>query len=159
MRAHTTSCVLRIVILIDSIYIYASLILAVIVGAGLKTETRKKKPIVLADELIPVVQTLMDNTPGDKLIRINKDRFYDVYYETLARAGTRRLTPYSCRHTAGTLLTDADVRPALVQSVMRHASYTSTQRYIHESVDNARTAVNALAGNVEKTRQDTAEQP
>lgn len=131
----------------------------VIVGAGLKTETRKKKPIVLADELIPVAQTLMDNTPGDKLIRINKDRFYDVYYETLARAGTRRLTPYSCRHTAGTLLTDADVRPALVQSVMRHASYTSTQRYIHESVDNARTAVNALAGNVEKTRQDTAEQP
>lgn len=131
----------------------------VIVGAGLKTETRKKKPIVLADELIPVVQTLMDNTPGDKLIRINKDRFYDVYYETLARVGTRRLTPYSCRHTAGTLLTDADVRPALVQSIMRHASYTSTQRYIHESVDNARTAVNALAGNVDKTRQDTAEQP
>ena len=38
MRAHTTSCVLRIVILIDSIYIYASLILAVIVGAGLLKE-------------------------------------------------------------------------------------------------------------------------
>lgn len=120
----------------------------IIVGAGLKTKERKKKPIVLADELIPVIRSLMDHTPGEKLIRINKDTFYDVYYDTLKRAGTRRLTPYSCRHTAGTLLDDADVRPALVQSIMRHASYASTQRYIHESVDSALTAVNALAGSV-----------
>ena len=126
----------------------------VIVGAGLKTAERKKKPIVLADELIPVVRSLMDNTPGDKLIRINKDNFYAVYYETLARAGTRRLTPYSCRHTAGTLLTDANVRPALVQAVMRHASYASTQRYIHESPDAARTAVNALATTVEAKKAE-----
>lgn len=124
----------------------------VIVGAGLKTNERKKKPIVLADELIPVMQDIMDNTPGDKLIRINKDNFYKVYYDTLARAGTRRLTPYSCRHTAGTLLTDANVRPALVQAVMRHASYTSTQRYIHESADHTRAAVNALASSVEAQR-------
>ena len=121
----------------------------VIVGAGLKTAERKKKPIVLADELVPVVRSLLEHTPGEKLIRINKDNFYDIYYETLARAGTRRLTPYSCRHTAGTLLTDANVRPALVQAVMRHASYASTQRYIHESADAARTAVNALASSVE----------
>lgn len=124
----------------------------VIVGAGLKTNERKKKPIVLADELIPVVQDIMDHTPGDKLIRINKDNFYKVYYDTLVRAGTRRLTPYSCRHTAGTLLTDANVRPALVQAVMRHASYTSTQRYIHESADHTRAAVNALASSVDAKR-------
>lgn len=128
----------------------------VIVGAGLKTNERKKKPIVLADELIPVVQDIMDHTPGDKLIRINKDNFYTVYYATLARAGTRRLTPYSCRHTAGTLLTDANVRPALVQAVMRHASYTSTQRYIHESADHTRAAVNALASSVEAQRSAPA---
>ena len=94
----------------------------------------------------------MAHTPGEKLIRINKDNFYTVYYAALERAGTRRLTPYSCRHTAGTLLADANVRPALVQSVMRHASYASTQRYIHESVDHALTAVNALASNVEETK-------
>lgn len=128
----------------------------VIIGAGLKTQERKKKPIVLADELLPVVQTLLDHTPGDKLIRINKDNFYTVYYETLARAGVRKLTPYSCRHTAGTLLTDANVRPALVQSIMRHASYASTQRYIHESVDHALAAVNTLASKVD-TQRTTAE--
>lgn len=124
----------------------------VIVGAGLKTQERKKKPIVLADELLPVIQDLLDHTPGDKLIRINKDNFYTVYYDTLSRAGVRKLTPYSCRHTAGTLLTDANVRPALVQSIMRHASYSSTQRYIHESVDHALTAVNALASKVDSKR-------
>lgn len=123
-----------------------------IIGAGLKTQERKKKPIVLADELLPVIQTLLDHTPGDKLIRINKDTFYTVYYETLARAGVRKLPPYSCRHTAGTLLTDANVRPALVQSIMRHASYSSTQRYIHESVDHSLAAVNALASKVDSKR-------
>lgn len=123
-----------------------------IIGAGLKTQERKKKPIVLADELIPVIQDLLDHTPGDKLIRINKDNFYAVYYDTLSRAGVRKLTPYSCRHTAGTLLTDANVRPALVQSIMRHASYASTQRYVHESVDHALTAVNALASKVDSKR-------
>ena len=127
-----------------------------IVGAGLKTAERKRKPIVLADELIPVVQSLMEHTQGEKLIRINKDNFYEIYYETLARAGTRRLTPYSCRHTAGTLLTDANVRPALVQAVMRHASYASTQRYVHETADAARTAVNALASSVEEKRKKSS---
>lgn len=116
----------------------------VINGAGLKTKVRKDKPIVLADEIIPVLQSVMDHTPGDKLIRINKDRFYEVYYAALAAAGVRKLPPYSCRHTAATMLADANIRPALVQAIMRHASYTTTQKYVHEDVNRALEAVNQL---------------
>ena len=115
-----------------------------ITGAGKKTKTRKEKPIVLADEIVPVVQSLMEHTQGEKLLRINKDRFYDRYYEILSAAGVPKLPPYSCRHTAATMLSDADIRPALVQSIMRHASYTTTQRYVHENVTNALEAVNQL---------------
>lgn len=115
-----------------------------ITGAGKKTKTRKEKPIVIADEIVPVVQSLMEHTQGEKLLRINKDRFYDRYYDILAAAGVRKLPPYSCRHTAATMLSDANIRPALVQSIMRHASYQTTQRYVHEDVSSALAAVNQL---------------
>lgn len=127
-----------------------------ITGAGKKTKTRKKKPIVLADEIIPVLQSLMDHTQGEKLIRINKDRFYDRYYEILAAAGVRKLPPYSCRHTAATMLSDANIRPALVQSIMRHASYTTTQRYVHENVSSALDAVNQLPKQSEQKEKTVA---
>lgn len=115
-----------------------------IVGAGLKTGTRKETPIVLAEFIMPVLQRLCDNTPGNKLIRIHKDTFYDRYYETLERAGCKRLVPYSCRHTAATSLVLADVQPSVIQQIMRHARYSTTEQYIHVSVDPMLQAVNKL---------------
>lgn len=128
--------------------------------AGLKTKTRKEKPIILADEIAPVVSELMERTPGDKLLRINKDSFYTVYYETLERAGVRRLVPYSCRHTAATVLADAAIPPSMIQAIMRHASFQTTQRYIHESAETQLAAANAAAATIAKTRcENAAETP
>lgn len=123
-----------------------------IYGAGLKTEARKKKPIVLADEILPVLEDVMQRTEGEKLIRTNKDTFYDKYYDALQLAGVRKLVPYSCRHTAATVLADAAVPPSMIQAIMRHASYTTTQRYIHESVDREVSAANAAAATIQKTK-------
>lgn len=121
--------------------------------AGLKTDVRKQKPIILPDEIIPVLQDVMDHTQGDKVIRINKDRFYDEYYATLARAGTRKLVPYSCRHTAATVLADASVAPTLIKEIMRHASITTTQHYIHEDITHTLAAANTAAGTISKERK------
>ena len=115
-----------------------------IIGAGIKTEERKQTPIVLADFLLPVLEDLCTHTPGEKLISINKDNFYDTFYATLARAGTRRLTPYSCRHTAATTLALENVPPSVIQKVMRHAKFSTTEKYIHVSVDPMLEAVNKL---------------
>lgn len=123
-----------------------------IVGAGLKTSVRKETPIVLADMILPVVRSLCDHTEGDKLIRINKDNFYGVYYGTLERAGCRRLHPYSCRHTTGTALAKANVAPSVIQRVMRHARFSTTEKYIHMQDDDARSAVNLFAA---KTTTDS----
>ena len=116
-----------------------------IVGAGKKTEKRRETPIVLADFLIPVLSDLCERTSGDKLIRINKDRFYETYYETLERAGCRRLTPYSCRHTAATSLALENIPPSVIQQIMRHSRYSTTEKYIHISIDPMLEAVNRLA--------------
>lgn len=113
-------------------------------GAGLKTATRKAAPIVLADAILPVLRVLVDTSPGEKLIHINKDNFYREYYATLERIGARRLPPYSCRHTTGTDLAKASVPAFTIQKIMRHAKITTTQLYTHMDATDALSGVNAL---------------
>lgn len=113
-------------------------------GAGLKTATRKAAPIVLADVILPVLRVLVDTSHGEKLIHINKDNFYKEYYATLERIGTRRLPPYSCRHTTGTDLAKAAVPAFTIQKIMRHAKITTTQHYTHMDATDALSGVNAL---------------
>lgn len=113
-------------------------------GAGLKTATRRAAPIVLADVILPVLRVLVDTSPGEKLIHINKDNFYREYYATLDRIGTRRLPPYSCRHTTGTDLAKAAVPAFTIQKIMRHAKITTTQHYTHMDATDALSGVNAL---------------
>ena len=113
-------------------------------GAGKKTKERKETPIVLADVIIPVLSDLCDHTPGDKLIRTNKDTFYDKYYETIERAGCRKLRPYACRHTAATELALENISPSVIQKIMRHAKFTTTQQYIHVDISPMLEAVNKM---------------
>lgn len=122
-------------------------------GAGKKTKVRKETPIVLADVILPVLSDLCEHTPGEKLICINKDNFYETFRETLARAGCRPLKPYSCRHTAATALALENIPPSVIQKIMRHAKFTTTQQYIHIDIDPMLAAVNRMAG-----RQGTGEQ-
>ena len=117
-----------------------------IVGAGLKTDIRKATPIVLADAIIPVLRDLVEKSPGEKLIHINKDNFYKEYYAVLERIGARKLAPYSCRHTTGTDLAKSAVPPSIIQAIMRHSKITTTQRYIHIDSTAALEGVNRLSG-------------
>lgn len=113
-------------------------------GAGKKTKERKETPIVLADIIMPVLADLCEHTPGEKLICINKDNFYTKYYETLERAGCKRLPPYACRHTAATELALQNIPLSVVQKVMRHAKITTTQKYVHVNIDPMLDAVNQM---------------
>ena len=107
-----------------------------IVGAGLKTDERKTKPILLPDVIVPVVEDLMQGRARtDRLYDFRDEKlFYKQFAEIKRRAGCRdikELRPYSCRHTTATTLANADVSAAIIQDVMRHARITTTQRYIH----------------------------
>ena len=113
-------------------------------GAGKKTKVRKETPIVLADIILPVLQDLCSHTEGEKLISINKDNFYVKFRETLERAGCRPLKPYSCRHTAATTLALENIPPSVIQKIMRHAKFTTTQQYIHVDINPMLEAVNKL---------------
>lgn len=117
-----------------------------IIGCGLKTKKRKETPLVYPDWLSPLVSDILSNVTSKSgyIVGMNKDNFYDEYHAALSRAGVRDLPPYSCRHTTATALALAKTAPSIIQKVMRHTKFTTTQRYIHPDMTTAHDAVNVL---------------
>lgn len=117
-------------------------------GCGLKTKKRKETPIIYPESITPVVDALIASSSSREgyLLGMNTDRFYDEYHAALKRAGVRDLPPYSCRHTTATALAMAKTAPSVIQEIMRHTKFTTTQRYIHPDMSNAHAAINSLTG-------------
>ena len=71
--------------------------------------------------------------------------FYALYYDALTRAGCRRLTPYSCRHTTATALAVTEnIAPQTVRKIMRWSTTKMLDRYAHPSDTDAAAAVESL---------------
>lgn len=115
-------------------------------GCGIKTKKRKTADIVFPDMIVPVLAALVEASPSrlGYIIGMNKDKFYDVYHETVRRIGIRDLPPYSCRHTTATALALGDIAPSVIQKVMRHTKFSTTQRYIHPDNAASHAAVNTM---------------
>ena len=116
-----------------------------IIGVGLKTETRKKKTVLLPDDIIPVLEDIIKQKDG-LLFDMSENRFYEIYYQALKEAGIERhLTPYSCRHTTATVLAvHENVAPQTLQRIMRWKSTKMMDRYVTPTDDDARKAVNKI---------------
>ena len=126
-----------------------------ILGCGLKTKKRKQTPIVFPAMLEPVLRHLIDSSEGAKyVVGMNRWTFYDEYHEALKRAGVRDLPPYSCRHTTATALALGNIAPSVIQEVMRHTKFSTTQRYIHPDRQAALDAVNTLGRGKAEREQD-----
>jgi len=101
--------------------------------------------MVLADIIVPVLRDLCQRTPGEKVLRMNRDNFYADFHAITARCGARDLTPYACRHTTATALaTGPRVAPSVIQRIMRHAKFATTERYIHPDNTAALEGVNTM---------------
>lgn len=94
----------------------------------------------------PVLSDLAENSKSKAgyLIGMDRDNFYKEYHAALQRAGVRDLPPYSCRHTTATALALGNIAPSVIQEVMRHTKFSTTQRYIHPDTKSAHEAVNTL---------------
>ena len=117
-----------------------------IVGVGLKTKERKKKTVLLPDDIVPVLEDVISKTETELLYPMSKEIFYKHYYRALTAAGiTRKLSPYSCRHTTATVLAITEnVAPQTLQRVMRWKSTKMMDRYVTPSDHDARKAVNRI---------------
>lgn len=115
-----------------------------IYGCGKKTKKRRSTPIVIADVILPVLAQLVDSTPDTRLFPHDKTRFYDLYAETIKRCGVRHLPPYSCRHTTATVLSDIENNTTVIQEIMRHSKFQTTEHYIHKDTAPMLDAVNKI---------------
>lgn len=113
----------------------------VIVGSGVKTEVRRKSVVPLCDDIIPVLQDLMKDSI--KLWNGSKHQWYNQYWKCIERCGVRKLPPYTCRHTTGTLVA-LKSNTLITQKVMRHASSKSTERYVSPESDDLVKIVNDI---------------
>lgn len=117
-----------------------------IVGVGMKTDLRKSKrtPVFIPDDIIPVLDALMQGKEG-RIFTCSEDDFYSRYYAALAAAGTRRLTPYSCRHTTATALAITNnIAPQTIRKIMRWTTTAMLDRYAHPDNSDAMTAINTI---------------
>lgn len=101
-------------------------------GCGLKTKVRKDNPIILPDIILPVLRKLCEIAPPGKIMPKGKDIFCKEFKAMVKRYNLNdNLKPYSCRHTTGTTLAEADTPLLTIKSVLRHSKVTTTQRYVH----------------------------
>lgn len=97
---------------------------------GIKTEAGKNRIIPIADIIYPLVLEMYERGK-DKLLEMPQAQFRKSFDEMTARAGVRRLTPHSCRHTFCTELARHGVPPAVIQKLAGHADYSTTMLYTH----------------------------
>jgi len=115
-------------------------------GAGIKTKVRKQTDIVLADQIIPLVQDLIDHAQKSGYIwKQDEQLWYSEYHAALKSAKCRDLPPYSCRHTTATALAVSEnIAPQTVRKVMRWSTARMLDRYAHPDQNDALNAVNAI---------------
>lgn len=112
------------------------------IGGG-KTAAGTKRTIPLADILIPVMTHFL-KTNKNKLLEMNKDTFYQRYWETIERLEVSHLSPYSCRHTYMTELARAGVQPGIITAAGGHTDYQTTLRYTHIPIKDLVEAANKI---------------
>lgn len=116
----------------------------IIFGCGKKTKKRRSTPIIVADVILPILEQLVEVTPDSRLLPYDKRNFYKLYNQTLKRCGARDLPPYSCRHTTATVLADIENNITVIQEIMRHSKFQTTERYIHKSTAPMLNAINKI---------------
>ncbi|PKM71499.1 MAG: hypothetical protein CVU91_13520 [Firmicutes bacterium HGW-Firmicutes-16] len=106
-------------------------------GCGMKTKKRKTTPIIIPDLIIPVLEALC-NSDSKKICEFRREDFYDIFPVYIQLMGFNpELRPYSCRHSAATALDKAGIAPTVIQEIMRHSRFASTERYIHKDTSAA----------------------
>lgn len=119
-----------------------------IIGAGKKTNVRKETPVVLAANILPVVEDLIAHArPSGRLFGTSEDKWRADYYGALEAAGCRKLPPYSCRHTIATALAITEgIAPQTIKKVMRWSTTKMLDRYAHPDQADALAAVDQIGG-------------
>ena len=111
---------------------------------GMKTEAGQNRRIPIHRCILPFVERLMQ-TDGEYLLTWTNARqktpskytyhhfTQTVYIPLMKRLGLAQYTPHYCRHTAATMMREANVPDDLRKIILGHKSVDITDRYTHYS--------------------------
>lgn len=124
-----------------------------ILRGGLKTEAGKDRVIPVHPKILPIIERWYHSSTGPLYPRpdgkpYNKDTFNLGVWKPCMKSLSLPddLTPHSARHTFGTRLSAAGVRPEDIQRLMGHTDYSMTANvYINQDDSVLKTAVSKLA--------------
>lgn len=115
-----------------------------IIGVGLKTKVRKEAAVYLPSSILPLLQEAAAGKTG-LIWDCSENAFYALYYDALAAAGCRKLSPYSCRHTTATALAITEgIAPQTIKKLMRWSTTKMLDRYAHPDDTAALEAIESL---------------
>lgn len=115
-------------------------------GVGMKTKVRKASPVIIPQDIVPMVQDLIANAqPSGFIWPRDEKKWYDSYYAALEAAGCRRLEPYCCRHSTATRLAITEnIAPQTIQRMMRWSTSRMLDRYAHPDQKDVHEAANTI---------------
>lgn len=122
-----------------------------LITGGVKTDAGKDRIIPIHPKIAGLMRKWYDKGGNylicnDKGGRISVSSYReDKYYPALEQMGIKRLTPHSCRHTFGTLLSKAGANTKAIQDMIGHSDYAFTaNNYTHPDLDVLRTEINKM---------------
>lgn len=115
-----------------------------ILDSGKKNGYRRTEPIILCNEILPVITRLCEGLKDeDLLLQMCEKTFLKRFKQTLKDWDCTALKPYSCRHTTASILAAAGVDGLTIRQIMRQKNIHMTARYIKPDKNTALQAMNA----------------
>ena len=118
-----------------------------IINIGIKTKVRRESAVYFPNIILPLLQEATEGKTG-RVWPCSEETFYQMYYDALAVAGCRKLSPYSCRHTTATALAITEgIAPQTIRKIMRWSTTKMLDRYAHPSDSDALAAIETFSKN------------
>ena len=119
------------------------------IRGGIKTEAGKNRLIPINTEILPLIKNRMR---ADREYLIAGERGGRTYYQHYHIKFTKLMkdlmlehTIHDCRHTFASLLSNADANKISIAKIIRHSSYTTTEKiYTHKDIDELKKAVDLI---------------
>lgn len=116
--------------------------------SGSKTEAGKNRIVPISSKIANYVKELAENKDyifSPNGTKISQKYFRnEIFYPALEKAGVKRLTPYSCRHTFATLMKNVNAPTTDKQKLIGHSKFEMTAHYTHTDIESLKAIVDNL---------------
>lgn len=122
------------------------------ITGGFKTEAGTNRVVPISRKILSYISSWYNASNSNYLLPNENGCERDIanfrkrnYYTTLESLGIRKLTPHATRHTFASLMSKANVKPELLQSIIGHADYATTANiYIHNDLEQLKKAIDLI---------------